>query len=71
MRRVWAAVVSVWGVLAIVAVLAWTRPSTPLPQAAATPTVLVVKGKGASQKLVVLKSAAPAAHATTQTSPPR
>ena len=70
MRRVWAAVASVWAVLAIVAVLAWSRPPTPsAPQA--TPTVLVVKGKHGTQRLVVLKTSAPAAHATTHTSPPR
>lgn len=71
MRRVWAAVGSVWAVLAIVAVLAWSRPAVPTAQPQATPTVLVVKGKNGSQRLVVLKATAPAAHATTQTSPPR
>jgi hypothetical protein len=71
MRRAWAAVVSVWAVLAIVAVLAWTRPAVPVAQPQATPTVLVVKGKNGTQRLVVLKAQAPAAHATTQTSPPR
>jgi hypothetical protein len=71
MRRVWASVVSVWAVLAIVAVLAWTRPANPVAQPQPTPTVLVVKGKHGTQRLVVLKAAAPAVHATTQTSPPR
>jgi hypothetical protein len=71
MRRVWAAVVSVWAVLVIVAVLAWTRPATPVAQPQATRTVLVVKSKNGSRRLVVLKATAPAAHATTQTSPPR
>jgi hypothetical protein len=71
MRRVWAAVVSVWAVLAIVAVLAWTRPAAPPSQTNATPTVLVVRGKNGRQKLVVVKAPAPAVHATTQTSPPR
>ena len=71
MRRVWAAVVSVWAVLAIVAVLAWTRPATPTAAPQATPTVLLVKGKNGTQKLVVLKTTGAAPHATTQTSPPR
>ena len=70
MRRVWASVVSVWAVLALVAVLAWSRPSAPVaPQA--TPTVLHVKGKNGTQKLVVLKTTGGVPHATTQTSPPR
>jgi hypothetical protein len=68
MRRVWATVVSVWAVLAIVAMLAWTRAQAPAPLSQATPTVLVVKGKNGKQQLVVVKSAA-GAHATTQTSP--
>jgi hypothetical protein len=72
MRRVWASVVSVWAVLAIVAVLAWTRqPPTPV----ASPTVattLLVKGKhGTTQRMVVVGAATtPSLHATTQTSPP-
>ena len=70
MRRVWATVVSVWAVLAIVAVLAWSRPSTPSAQPQATPTVLVVKGKNGTQKLVVVQGVGTPAHATTQTSPP-
>ena len=71
MRRIWATVVSVWAVLAIVAVLAWSRPSAPTAQPQATPTVLIVKGKNGTQKLVVLKATGAAAHATTHTSPPR
>jgi hypothetical protein len=71
MRRVWASVVSVWAVLAIVAVLAWSRPSAPVVGPQATPTVLVVKGKNGTQKLVVLKSTGAAPHGMTQTSPPR
>jgi hypothetical protein len=71
MRRVWASVASVWAVLAIVAVLAWSRPPIASAPPQATPTVLVVKGKHGTQKLVVVKATVPAAHATTQTSPPR
>ena len=43
MRRVWATVVGVWAVVAIVAVLAWSRAQTPSPVTGATPTVMVVK----------------------------
>jgi anti-sigma-K factor RskA len=68
MRRVWATVVSVWAVVAIVAVLAWTRAQAPAPVTGATPTVMLVKGKNGKQQLVVVQSSA-AAHATTQTSP--
>ena len=71
MRRLWATVVSVWAVLAIVAVLAWSRPATTTAQPQASPTVLVVKGKNGTQHLVVVNSTAAAPHATTQTSPPR
>jgi len=71
MRRVWATVGSVWAVLAIVAVLAWSRPPVPTAQPQATPTVLVVKGQNGKQRLVVVKTARQATHATTQTSPPR
>jgi hypothetical protein len=69
MRRVWATVVSLWAVLAIVAVLAWSRPTAPVAQPQSTPTVLVVKGKNGTQRLVVLKATGAAPHATTQTSP--
>jgi len=69
MRRVWASVVSVWAVLAIVAALAWSRPASPVAQPQSTPTVLVVKGKNGTQKLVVIKATGTAPHATTQTSP--
>ena len=68
MQRVWVAVVSVWALLGIVAVLAWTyRPVPALPQA--TPQTLVVKGANGKQQLVVVQSAAAGpAHATTHTS---
>jgi cyanate permease len=72
MRRVWASVVSVWALLAIVAALAWTRQ--PPTQVASPPvaTTLFVKGKhGALQRIVVVGTAtANATHATTQASPP-
>jgi hypothetical protein len=72
MRTVWATLVSVWILLAIVAVLAWTRQP---PRRSVSPriaTLLVVKGKhGTTQRLVVLGAATSSGvHATTQTSPP-
>lgn len=64
MQRVWVVVLSVWAMLAIVAVLAWSsRPTLPAPQAAAQ-TVVVKNGHG-KQHLVVLRSPT---HATTSTS---
>lgn len=68
MRQLWAAIVAVWVLLSIVAVLAWTRvPPAPTPQA--TPTVLV-KGHGKAAHRVALAPTSPATHTTTQTSPP-
>jgi curli biogenesis system outer membrane secretion channel CsgG len=64
MARVWVVVLSVWAMLAIVAVLAWSsRPTTPLPAASAQ--TVVVKAPNGKQKVVVLKAPA---HATTATS---
>jgi hypothetical protein len=64
MQRVWVVVLSVWAMLAIVAVLAWSsRPAASLPTPS-TQTV-VVRGHGGKQRLVVLKAPA---HATTATS---
>ncbi len=62
MRRVWASVLSVWVLLALVAVLAWTRAPTPVAQQGAR-IVVVHTAHGARRVLL-----APAAHATTQTS---
>lgn len=67
MQRVWIAVASVWAMLALVAVLAWTyRPAGSLPQA--TPQVLVVKTPNGKRQIVVLQPAAGPTHATTHTS---
>jgi hypothetical protein len=64
MQRIWVVVLSVWAMLAIVAVLAWSsRPSTSPPPASAQ--TVVVKGHGGKQRLVVVKAPA---HATTSTS---
>ena len=71
MRALWAGIVSVWAVIAIVTVLAWSRPQAPVALPQAQPSVVVVKGRNGKQQLVVGKQAAAAPHATTQTSPPR
>ena len=69
MQRIWVVVLSVWAMLAIVAVLAWSHPQTPSPAGGRnTPTVVVVKGKNGKQRLVVVQSRG-GAHATTQSSP--
>lgn len=62
MRAVWAAVLSVWALFGVVAVLAWTRQQ-PAPTQS-TPPTMVVKGKNG--QLLVVPSAS---HATTRTSP--
>lgn len=69
MQRIWTVVLSVWAMLAIVAVLAWShRPSVPSPPQAASQT-LVVKGPNGKQQLVVVQPGALGApHATTHTS---
>ena len=64
MQRVWVVVLSVWAMLAIVAVLAWSsRPAAALPTGSAQ--TMVVKGAGGKQRVVVVKAPA---HATTATS---
>jgi hypothetical protein len=72
MRRVWASVVSVWMVLAIVAALAWTRQPPTRVASLPTATTLLVKGKNGTTQRVVLVGLSTSAtpHATTQTSPP-
>ena len=64
MQRVWIVVLSVWAMLAVVAVLAWSsHPAAPVPTASSQ--TMVVKGAHGKQRLVVLKAPA---HATTATS---
>ena len=71
MRRVWATVASVWAMIAIVGVLAWTRPPVSRPLSQPVATTLLIKGKhGTTQRVLVVGSATGTApHATTQTSP--
>ena len=65
MQRVWVVVLSVWAMLAIVAVLAWSSRPIASPPPSSVQAVKVVKGPGGKQHLVVLKAPA---HATTATS---
>jgi hypothetical protein len=65
MQRVWVVVLSVWAMLAIVAVLAWSSRPVASPPPASAQTVKVVHGPGGKQRLVVVKTPA---HATTATS---
>jgi hypothetical protein len=65
MQRIWVVVLSVWAMLAIVAVLAWSSRPVASPPPASAQTVKVVKGPGGKTHLVVLKAPT---HATTATS---
>jgi hypothetical protein len=69
MQRVWIAVASVWALLALVAVLAWTHRPAPAPLGAAAPRTVVVQLPNGKRQLVALQPGALGpAHATTQTS---
>jgi cyanate permease len=71
MRTVWATVLSVWLLFAVVAFLAWTRQQpTPARSPQSVPGAVIVKGKNGSTRLVVVSGAGTKApHATTRTSP--
>jgi cyanate permease len=67
MQRVWVGVLSVWALLAIVAVLAWTH--RPLANASPQPArAVVVQTANGKRQVVLLAPATGAAHATTHTS---
>jgi cyanate permease len=70
MRPVWATVLSVWALFAVVAVLAWTRQQ-PAGAPAQGPVAVVVNGKNGKRQLVLLPGATKASstHGTTRTSP--
>jgi hypothetical protein len=63
MRNVWATLLSLWLLFAVIAVLAWTRQQ---PAPSQSP-LIVVKGKNGTSMLV--PASASATHATTRTSP--
>lgn len=67
MQRVWVATLSVWALLAIVAVLAWTHRPLATAQAQSMRTAIVQTASGKRQ-VVLLVPAVGAAHATTHTS---
>ena len=71
MRTVWAAVLSVWALFAVIAFLAWTRQQpAPARSPQSLPGAVIVKGKNGTSRLVVVSTgAAGAAHAATRTSP--
>ncbi|MGE5274529.1 MAG: hypothetical protein ACM3QU_12340 [Verrucomicrobiota bacterium] len=68
MRHVWATIVTVWAIVAIVGFLAWTRSPATTPHAQVVPTRIVVTGRNGVSRVVVVRQVAQA-HATTQTSP--
>jgi cyanate permease len=69
MQRVWTVVLSVWAMLAIVAILAWSHRPVASPPSQAAAQTLVVKGANGKQQLVVVQPGAlGATHGTTSTS---
>jgi cyanate permease len=71
MRTIWATVLSVWALLAVVAFLAWTRQQpAPAGTSQSVPGAVLVKNKNGTTSLVVVSGAgSTATHATTKTSP--
>ena len=70
MQRIWSVVLSVWAMLAIVAVLAWSHHPAPAPPPQAAARTIVVKTPNGKRQFVVVQQpgALGASHATTQTS---
>jgi cyanate permease len=69
MQRIWTVVLSVWAMLAIVTVLAWSHRPIPPSSSQPAPQTLVVKTVHGKQQLVIVKGAtAGPTHATTATS---
>ncbi len=71
MRAVWASVLSVWALFAVVAFLAWTRQQpVPAGSSQSIPGAVIVKGTNGTSRIVVVSGASTTApHATTRTSP--
>jgi hypothetical protein len=69
MQRVWTVVLSVWAMLAIVTVLAWSQRPALASSPQVAPQTFVMKTVHGKQQLVLLKGAATGpTHATTATS---
>jgi len=69
MERVWTVVLSVWAMLAIVTVLAWSHRPVPMSSPQIAPQTLVVKTIHGKKQLVLVQGvAAGPTHATTATS---
>ena len=69
MQHVWTVVLSVWAMLAIVTVLAWSHRPVPMSSPQIAPQSLVVKTiHGKKQFVLVQGVAAGTTHATTATS---
>lgn len=70
MRRVWAAVITVWATLAVVAALAWSHQPVAGAQQATPVTILVPGKSGAKPHLmrVLVLPAGSAAHSATHSS---
>lgn len=71
MRRVWAGVLAVWSTLAVIAVLAWSHPSSTATPQAASPMTVVVQGRNGKPHLarVYVLPSGSTAHAGTGSSP--
>ena len=69
MQRIWAVVLSVWAMLAIVTVLAWSHRPVLASSPLVTPQTYVMKTVHGKQQLVLVQgTAAGPTHATTSTS---
>jgi hypothetical protein len=69
MQRVWTVVLSVWAMLAIVTVLAWSHRPVPASSPQMTPQTYVMKTVHGKHQLVLVRgTAAGPTHATTATS---
>ena len=58
MQRIWTVVLSVWAMLAIVAVLAWSHRPIPAPPPQAAAQTFVVKNVNGTKQLVAVQPAA-------------
>jgi hypothetical protein len=68
MRRIWAAVISVWATLAIAAGLAWTwHPAPPAPTGT-VPATAGASGTASGKASATIPISAATTHATTRTS---